>query len=111
MSTSIESLINREYGAGFVTEIETETIAKGLNEDVIRLISAKKDEPQWLLDWRLKAFRRWLTMKEPHWPNVKYPAIDYQNLHYWSAPKSAKTLGSLDEVDPELLREIGRAHV
>ncbi len=104
MSTSIESLINREYGAGFVTDIETETIAKGLNEDVIRLISAKKDEPQWLLDWRLKAFRRWLTMKEPHWPNVKYPAIDYQNLHYWSAPKSAKTLGSLDEVDPELLR-------
>ena len=104
MSASIESLINREYQAGFVTDIETETIAKGLNEDVIRLISAKKDEPEWLLNWRLKAFRRWLTMKEPHWPNVKYPAIDYQNLHYWSAPKSAKMLGSLDEVDPELLR-------
>jgi Fe-S cluster assembly protein SufB len=104
MSASIESLINRDYQAGFVTDVETETIPKGLNEDVIRLISSKKDEPEWLLEWRLKAFRRWLTMKEPHWPNVKYQPIDYQDLHYWSAPKSVKPLGSLDEVDPELLR-------
>ena len=71
MSSSIESLVNREYQYGFVTEIEADTIAPGLNEDVIRLISSKKNEPDWLLDWRLKAFRRWQTMTEPHWPNVK----------------------------------------
>jgi Fe-S cluster assembly protein SufB len=75
-----------------------------LNEDVVRLISAKKNEPEWLLEWRLKAFRRWETMKEPHWANVTYPVIDYQALSYYSAPKSIKPLGSLDDVDPELLR-------
>jgi Fe-S cluster assembly protein SufB len=104
MSSAIESLVNREYAYGFVTDVETDTVPPGLNEDVIRLISQKKQEPQFLLEWRLKAYRRWLTMKEPHWGNVKYPPIDYDSLVYYSAPKSVKPLQSLDEVDPELLR-------
>ncbi len=104
MSSSIASLVNREYQYGFVTDVEADTIAPGLSEDVIRLISTKKDEPAWLLDWRLKAYRRWLTMKEPHWPNVRYEPIDYQSQSYYSAPKSVTPLQSLDEVDPELLR-------
>ena len=104
MSTSIDSLVNREYQYGFVTDVEADTIPPGLSEDVIRLISAKKDEPTWLLDWRLKAYRRWLTMKEPHWPNVSYEPINYQSQSYYSAPKSVTPLQSLDEVDPELLR-------
>jgi len=104
MSTAIESLVNREYQYGFVSDIESDTVAPGLSEEVVRIISAKKHEPEWLLDWRLKAYRRWLTMKEPHWPNVKYPPIDYQAARYWSAPTSVKPLQSLDDVDPELLR-------
>ncbi|HWZ59207.1 MAG TPA: Fe-S cluster assembly protein SufB [Gemmatimonadaceae bacterium] len=104
MSSSIETLVNREYAYGFVTDIDTDTIPRGLNEDVVRLISAKKKEPAFLLEWRLKAYRRWLTMKEPHWSNVQYPPIDYQDLSYYSAPRAAKTLASLDEVDPELRR-------
>ncbi len=104
MSTAIESLVNREYQYGFVSDIESDTVAPGLSEDVVRVISAKKNEPEWLLEWRLKAYRRWLTMKEPHWPNVKYPPIDYQASRYWSAPTSVKPLQSLDDVDPELLR-------
>src|SRR5690348_13788699 len=104
MSSSIESLVNREYQYGFVTDVEADTIPPGLSEEVIRLISAKKNEPQWLLDWRLKAYRRWLTMSEPHWPNVTYKPIDYQTQSYYSAPKSVKPLQSLDEVDPELLK-------
>ncbi len=104
MSSSIESLVNREYPYGFVTDIETDTIPPGLSEEVIRLISAKKGEPQWLLEWRLRAYRRWLTMKEPHWPNVEYHPIDYQAQSYYSAPRSVTPLQSLDEVDPELLR-------
>ena len=105
MSTSsIETLVNREYQYGFVTDIESDTIPRGLSEDVIRLISAKKEEPAFMLEWRLKAYRRWLTMKEPHWANVTYPPIDYQDISYYSAPKQKKTLGSLDEVDPELLK-------
>ena len=103
MSSTIDALVNREYQYGFETDIETETLPPGLSEDTVRFISAKKGEPQWLLDWRLKAFRRWLTMKEPHWANVTYPAIDYQAASYWSAPKSVKPLGSLDDVDPALL--------
>jgi Fe-S cluster assembly protein SufB len=103
MSSTIEALVNREYQYGFVTDVATDTIPPGLSEDVIRLISLKKNEPEWLLEWRLKAYRRWLTMKEPHWSNVQYPPIDYQALSYYSAPKSVKTLQSLDEVDPELL--------
>jgi Fe-S cluster assembly protein SufB len=104
MSASIESLVNREYQHGFVTDIEADTFPPGLSEDVVAAISAKKGEPQWLLDWRLKAYKRWLTMTEPTWPNVKYPRIDYQGASYYSAPKSVKPLQSLDEVDPELLR-------
>ena len=104
MSSSIETLVNKEYQYGFVTDVESDTIAAGLTEDTVRLISAKKEEPQWLLDWRLKAFRRWQTMTEPTWPNVKYKPIDYQAQAYYSSPKSVKPLQSLDEVDPELLR-------
>jgi Fe-S cluster assembly protein SufB len=104
MSSSIESLVNKEYRYGFVTEIEADTIAPGLSEDTIRLISSKKGEPEWLLEWRLKAFRRWETMTEPHWSNLTYPAIDYQAQRYYSAPKSVTPLQSLDEVDPELLK-------
>jgi Fe-S cluster assembly protein SufB len=104
MSASIESLVNREYQHGFVTDIEADTFPPGLSEEVVAAISAKKGEPQWLLDWRLKAYKRWLTMTEPTWPNVKYPRIDYQGASYYSAPKSVKPLQSLDEVDPELLR-------
>ncbi|HEY0243365.1 MAG TPA: Fe-S cluster assembly protein SufB [Gemmatimonadaceae bacterium] len=104
MSTAIESLVNKEYPYGFVTDVETDTIPRGLSEDVVRLISSKKNEPAFMLEWRLKAYRRWLTMKEPHWSNLHYEPIDYQNIIYYSAPKSVKPLQSLDEVDPELLR-------
>src|SRR5450759_2549136 len=104
MSSPIDALITKDYQHGFVTDIEADTIAPGLSEDVVRLISAKKGEPSWMTDWRLKAYRRWLTMKEPHWSNVHYPPIDYNSLVYYSAPKSVKPLQSLDEVDPELLR-------
>ncbi len=105
MSTStevIEQLANTEYKYGFVTDVEQDIVPKGLNEDVIRLISAKKDEPEWLLEWRLKAYRVWLKMKEPTWQNVKYEPIDYQAISYYAAPKERKKLGSMDEVDPEI---------
>ncbi len=94
MSTStktLEEFANREYRAGFVTDIEQETLPPGLNEDVVRAISAKKNEPEWLLEWRLKAYRHWLTMTEPRWPNVRYPPIDYQAISYYSAPKRRRT--------------------
>ncbi len=104
MSSAIETLVNRDYQYGFVTDVETDTVPPGLNEDVIRLISSKKNEPAFMLKWRLKAYKRWLTMKEPHWPNIHYKPIDYQAIRYYSAPKSVKPLQSLDEVDPELLR-------
>jgi Fe-S cluster assembly protein SufB len=107
--SEIEILANREYKYGFVTEVETDSIPAGLNEDTIRLISAKKNEPEWLLDWRLKAYRHWLTMKEPTWANVHYPPIDYQAITYYSAPKSQESgPKSLGEVDPELLRTYER---
>src|SRR6266436_5290972 len=93
-----------QYKYGFETLIESEKAPKGLNEDIVRLISAKKNEPAWLLEWRLKAYRHWLTMREPRWPNVHYPPINYQDVIYYSAPKAKKTLNSLDEVDPELRR-------
>ena len=99
----LEEYAQREYQHGFVTDIESETIPPGLNEDVVRLISKKKNEPEWLLDWRLKAFRNWLTLEEPNWQNVKYPPIDYQASVYYSAPKQKPSLNSLDEVDPVLL--------
>ena len=104
MDTSVETLVNREYAYGFVTPIEADTFKPGLSEDVVRAISAKKSEPEWLLDWRLKAYRKWLTLTEPHWANVQYPPIDYQAIRYYSSPRTAKPLGSLDEVDPELLK-------
>src|SRR5215212_3975899 len=101
-TTEIQDLANREYKWGFITDIEADSAPPGLNEEIIRFISAKKNEPQWLLDWRLKAYRHWLTMEEPHeWPMIKYPPIDYQDSIYYSAPK--KKLSSLEEVDPELL--------
>jgi len=103
MTSPVESYVQQEYKYGFVTDIEADTVPRGLNEDTIRLISAKKEEPAFLLEWRLAAYRRWLDMTEPHWPNVQYPPIDYQDIIYYSAPKQVKPLGSLDEVDPELL--------
>ncbi|HMG76496.1 MAG TPA: Fe-S cluster assembly protein SufB [Pyrinomonadaceae bacterium] len=104
MSTA-EILANREYKYGWVTDIESETIPRGLSEDTVRLISAKKDEPEWMLNFRLKAYRHWLTMKEPrHWPNVTFPEVDYQDMIYYSAPKQKASVASLDEVDPELLK-------
>ncbi len=103
-TNEIEQLTNKEYRYGFVTDIETDAIPKGLSEDVIRMISAKKNEPEFMLEWRLKAYRLWLEMQEPTWPNVTYPRIDYQDMVYYSAPKQKKKLQSLDEVDPELLK-------
>src|SRR5215475_12386669 len=104
-TNTIETFANQEYKWGVVTDIESESIPRGLNEDVIRLISAKKQEPEWLLEWRLKAYKHWLTMAEPEWANVKYPKIDYQDIIYYAAPKSKKDAPqSLDEVDPELLK-------
>jgi Fe-S cluster assembly protein SufB len=106
----ISELIKREYDAGFVTDIEADAVAPGLNEDIIRTISAKKHEPQFMLDWRLQAYRHWLTMKEPDWANVHHPPIDYQEITYYSAPKSDKDgPKSLDEVDPKLLDTPGGA--
>jgi len=98
----IDSNLNKEYEYGFVTDIESETLAPGLNEDIIHIISQKKGEPEWLLKWRLRAYRHWKKMKVPDWPNVKYPDIDYQSISYYSSPKK-KDLSSLDEVDPQLL--------
>jgi Fe-S cluster assembly protein SufB len=104
MSSPVETLVNKDYKYGFVTDIEADAAPRGLSEAIVRLISAKKREPEWLLDWRLKAYRGWLKMTEPHaWPNIRYDAIDYQDIIYYSAPKTAKPLGSLDEVDPKLL--------
>jgi Fe-S cluster assembly protein SufB len=102
MSSDIELLVTKDYQYGFATDIEADTLPPGLNEDVVRAISARKNEPEWLLEWRLKAYRRWLTMTEPHWPNVHYAPIDYQGISYYSAPKTAKPLGSLDELDPKI---------
>jgi Fe-S cluster assembly protein SufB len=104
MSTALHNLVNQPYKHGFVTDIETEAVAKGLNEDVIRLISKKKEEPEWLLEFRLGAYRHWLTMEEPAWANVSYPKIDFQDIIYFAQPKPRKQLASMDEVDPELRR-------
>jgi Fe-S cluster assembly protein SufB len=93
-----------QYKYGFETQIESEKAPKGLSEDIVRFISAKKNEPQWMLEWRLDAYRRWLTMREPTWARVSYPKIDYQDYYYYSAPKKKPALNSLDEVDPEILR-------
>lgn len=103
-TNTIEELANKEYKYGFVTDIDADTAPRGLNEDIIRLISEKKNEPAWLLEWRLRAFRHWLTMEEPTWANVHYSKINYQDIIYYSAPKKKKEIKSLDEVDPELLK-------
>ncbi|MGI9107615.1 MAG: Fe-S cluster assembly protein SufB [Pyrinomonadaceae bacterium] len=104
MST-IELLANQEYKYGFVTDIESDMIPRGLSEDTIRLISAKKQEPEFMLEFRLKAYRHWLKMEEPgHWPNITYPKVDYQDIIYYSAPKQREKKASMDEVDPELIR-------
>ena len=104
MSALLQSLVNQPYKHGFVTDIESDVAAKGLTEDTIRLISLKKREPKWLLEFRLKAFRHWLTMTPPEWANVKYPKIDFQAISYYSAPRPKPKLANMDEVDPELLR-------
>ncbi|MCB1475320.1 MAG: Fe-S cluster assembly protein SufB, partial [Rhodobiaceae bacterium] len=93
-----------KYKYGFTTAIEVDKAPKGLSEDIVRFISAKKNEPEWMLEWRLDAYRRWLTMKEPEWAKLHYPKIDFQNLYYYAAPKSQAAPKSLEEVDPELLR-------
>ncbi|MCL4402232.1 MAG: Fe-S cluster assembly protein SufB [Acidobacteria bacterium] len=103
-ATHLENLANQEYKWGFVTDIDAESVPAGLNEDIIRLISAKKHEPEFMLEWRLKAYRHWLTMTEPQWANVHYPPIDYDSIVYYSAPKTRQRPKSLDDVDPELLR-------
>ena len=102
---SVSDLLeDNQYKYGFTTDVESETFAKGLNEDVVRAISKKKNEPEFMLNFRLKAFAKWKTMKEPAWPNVHYPSIDFQDISYYSAPKKKKVLESLDEVDPEVMR-------
>jgi len=98
----LEEFTSKEYEHGWSTDIESDQAPKGLSEDTVRFISAKKEEPEWLLQWRLDAFKKWLSMKEPKWPNVNYPSVDYQDIIYYSAPKKKATLDSLDEVDPEL---------
>ncbi len=111
-TTDLEQLVSRQYQHGFVTDIESETVPPGLDEDVVRLISRKKGEPDFLLQWRLKALRHWFTLKEPHWAHARYPAIDYQSISYYSAPK-ARTDGpkSLEEVDPKLLETYAKLGV
>src|SRR6267154_2177577 len=110
MSTAtetIEGLVQKEYKYGFYTDVETDSAPPGLNEDVIRLISAKKDEPEFMLEWRLKAYRHWASLEkaqaEPKWANIKYPPIDYQSIVYYSAPQNRPGLKTLDELDPEIL--------
>ncbi|MGH9320432.1 MAG: Fe-S cluster assembly protein SufB, partial [Vicinamibacteria bacterium] len=105
MSSSMEKiheLVEKAYAYGFVTEIEADTFPKGLNEEIVSAISSKKEEPVWLLEWRLKAYRHWLEMEEPRWQNVHYPPIDYQAIRYYSAPKLKTQPNTLDEIDPEL---------
>jgi len=104
----LDEITTSEYKYGFVTEIENESIAKGLNEDVVRLISSKKNEPEWMLDFRLKAYRQWLTMKMPKWSHLNIPEINYQDVIYYSAPKQKIAPNSLDDVDPELVKTFNK---
>src|SRR6266566_2448150 len=97
-----EQMAKQEYKYGFVADFDEDTIPKGLNEDVVRLISRKKKEPEWMTEWRLRAYRHWLTMKEPTWSNVRYPPINYQDIIYYAAPKPKKEVKSLEDVDPEI---------
>ena len=109
MATQEAFMGGSEYKYGFVTNVETESLPKGLNEDIIRAISAKKDEPDFLLQFRLKAYRKWLEMDEPHyWANIDYPRIDYQNICYYTVPKKKAALNSLEDVDPEILKTFER---
>ena len=109
---NLEKLVSRGYEHGFITDIESDTVPPGLDEDVVRLISRKKNEPAFLLEWRLKALRHWLTMREPHWAHVHYKPIDYQSISYYSAPKAKKDgPKSLDEVDPKLLETYAKLGV
>ncbi|HEY9862844.1 MAG TPA: Fe-S cluster assembly protein SufB [Candidatus Obscuribacterales bacterium] len=108
MSASVKTLVNQPYKYGFVTDIESDTIPRGLSEDVVRLISAKKNEPEFMLNFRLRAYQQWLKMEEPTWPHVHYPAIDYQSIIYYSAPKVEKKKTSLEEVDPTLLETFAK---
>src|SRR3982751_852097 len=101
---TIHDTVNQEYKYGFVTQIEAESAPKGLSEDTVRFISGKKNEPEWMLEWRLKAYRHWLTMTPPDWAKLNVPPIDYQDAYYYAAPKKKAELGSLDELDPEILR-------
>jgi Fe-S cluster assembly protein SufB len=111
-TTELEALVGRQYQHGFVTDIESETVPPGLDEDVVRLISHKKGEPDFLLQWRLKALRHWFTLREPHWAHARYPAIDYQSISYYSAPKAKKDgPKSLEEVDPKLLETYAKLGV
>ena len=102
MLNTLEQTALSEYKYGWVTDIEADEAPPGLSEDIVRFISAKKNEPEWMLEWRLKAYRHWLKMTEPTWSNVHYPKIDYQSIKYYSAPKQKVTVNSLDEIDPEL---------
>src|SRR5262249_24938253 len=99
---AIKQLASQDYKWGFTSAIEADMVPAGLSHDVIRTISDKKREPEWLLEWRLKAYEGWLTMKDPHWPNVQYPSINYQAIRYYAAPKKKIAPKSLDEVDPEI---------
>jgi len=103
-ATTIQKMLNKPYKWGFKTDIETMSIPRGLSEETVRIISAKKNEPEWLLDFRLRSYRKWLTMKEPDWSDNKYPDIDYNDMIYYSEPKMKEKLDSLDQVDPELLK-------
>jgi len=103
LSSEVREFATKEYQYGFVTDLDTDVIPKGLSEDIVRMISKKKNEPDWMLEWRLKAYRGWLTMKNPRWQNVEYAPIDYQDIIYYAAPKPKKVLASLDEVDPDVL--------
>ncbi|MGI9215321.1 MAG: Fe-S cluster assembly protein SufB, partial [Gammaproteobacteria bacterium] len=106
---NIKNLINKPYSAGFVTDLDTEQAPPGLNEEIIRLISSKKQEPEFLLEFRLKAFRHWLTMQEPTWANVNYPPINYQDIIYFAAPKNFNKPKSIEEIDPKISRQFHRA--
>ena len=103
-AATLQELTEQKYKYGFVSDIESEFAPKGLNEEVIRFISAKKNEPEWLLDYRLAAFRRWVNMEEPHWAKLHYPKIDFQDAFYYAAPKAKEGPHTLEDVDPELLR-------
>ena len=102
-SAILDEVVQNDYKYGFTTDIEQDLLPKWLSDDVVRFISEKKQEPEWMLAWRLKAYQQWLKMKEPAWPNVTYPKIDFQEIIYWASPKKKESLNSLDEVDPELL--------